>query len=244
MDVLREAITKDECFQLIGADAALILRNGLKDKALGRTTLASAAGVVLTASPLLVQYDMTGLAGKDAVTLRHAFSCAMHTWLKATEGRIIVREHGNLQPNIRVRIFDEKGRGAPRGIAHTKYGRKISLGSCGTISLSVDSDVMISRQFVEQHRGMPSRLVRVCLHELGHVAGLNDGPVGGVMSQAFHPREEVPSETELLAIKVIAGAAAYLQHHEGEGPQIVGHWPCRGFMVEAPREIPHVPLGK
>jgi hypothetical protein len=233
--MLPEGLRRNECFQLISTDAAQLLRKGFKDKSLGLSALASAAGQILTASPLLVRYDTTGLTGKEGLALRNAFFSSMEIWSAATDGRLVFREHGNHIANVTVSLYDEESHDSPPGIASTRYGRRVIDAHRKAIVLHVDARIQISKQFVEDNWQAHSRLLGVCLHELGHVAGLCDGPPGGVMAEATHVRAEYPSWEEIQAISVITGACQHLVHTKvADVPSsaVGGQWPCRGFVVE------------
>lgn len=227
----------EECsrFKLIGNDAASLLRRGFRHRAEGNCSLAAAVGQLLTASPLLVHYDMMGLSPKASLALRNAFCRGMEIWSAATEGRFVLREQGNHAHNLRVSLFDEESHDSPPGIASSRYGRRVIPARSRTIVLQIDAGIRLSRQFVEANWQDHEHMLALCLHEMGHVAGLGDGPPDGVMAAALSARPEWPSEDEVQAISLIYGACAHLEGRRLADTGLSaagGVWPCRGFEVE------------
>lgn len=192
--------------------------------------MACAVGEILVASPLFIHFDTAGLDAKPALMFRSAFFSAMESWTAATQGRLILREKGYLESNVILSIFDDDSWNSPPDVTWTNYRRRIVYDHrLRATSLEITSRIRVSRQFIAQHWENYLLMRRVCLHEIGHVAGLRDlVEPDYVMSQHLIKRPDEPSVDEVEALHFLHRAANTLRNSRPAVRSAGEQWPCHG----------------
>ncbi len=221
-----------DCSQQINFEANALLRQGLRAMSDGNSLLATAVGEILVASPLFIHFDMAGLEAKPALMFRSAFFSAMESWTAATRGKLILREKGYLESNVILSFFDDDSWNSPPDVTWTNYRRRIVYDyHLGASKLEIASRIRVSRQFVSNHWENYLMMRRVCLHEIGHVAGLADTTGSeSVMNASLFRRPDEPAPPEIDAVQMLFRAANTLKSAKHDpGSSALVTWPCRGI---------------
>jgi hypothetical protein len=177
----------------------------------GRVNEARAVSeMLLLRRDLRFALDLGGLEPHRAQEAREAFLGAADAWHEALGGAVRFVEAPWTAADVKVSFVQSVRMGGCDVAGYAVWRRQLLNWRAEEFTYQVSADIQIRTVLPGGTRMRPAAMRHTCLHELGHVLGLNDSPRGGEAMSALSLASPVarPSDAEarsLLAVMERAG---------------------------------------